>query len=190
MHHKLGRPIRAPRCSAVSRQRAADVSQKVMNQATPTVGSDFDDTSQCVGTIPSVYTAPLPLFGSPQIFRALWSSQAFDASYVQLTYIHTTQSSHRKHGNTHCILLAGHPFQLSLSIPSNSHSLRVFHPIFPFSLCCAPLYATDPKSSIDGSAIGVILSSNVYLLIFPILLRRLQEFLVSLSIAKVKEGFG
>ena len=39
-----------------------------MNQATPIVGSDFDDTSQRVGTIPSVYTAPLPLFGSPQNF--------------------------------------------------------------------------------------------------------------------------
>ena len=136
----------------------------------------------------SVYTAPLPLFGSSRIFRALWSSQAFCASYVQLPCIHTTQSSHRRHGNAHCILLAGHPFQLSLSIPSNSPSLRVFHPVFPFSLCCAPLYATDPKPSTDGSTTGVILSSNVYLLISYILLRRLQEFLVSLSIAKVKKG--
>ena len=70
--------------------------------------------------------------------------------------------------------LAGYLRQLSLSIPANGSSLRVLHPVLPFSLCCAPLYTTNPKPLIDWPTTGIVYFTDVNLLIFAILLWRLK----------------
>ena len=62
-----------------------------------------------------------------------------------------------------CIQLAGYRFQISLSIPSNRRSLRVFDPVLPLPLFSVPPYAANPKPSTDWPPIGVIVYSNGYL---------------------------
>ena len=128
--------------------------------------------------IPPVHTAPLAFFGWHEIYW--WAIQAFILHHVFNS--HTFRSWH---DNFHCIGLAGYLFQLSLSVPTNGVSLRVFHPVLPFFLRCVPLYATNPKPSIDSSAIRVVLSSNGDLFIFAILLWSLSISMSAYSFVPV-----
>ena len=83
---------------------------------------------------------------------------------------HTSQSWHHKYEIARCMHLAGYLTQLSLCIPANGSSLQVLHSVLPFFLGCAPLYTTNPKPSIDWPTAGIVLSTDVNLLIFAILL--------------------